>query len=132
MKVCGIELKGNDAIMVCLDGNATTYEMILKDRKKISLKDSLDQAEVIKFAEEMKSFLAENNFDIVGIKARATKGRFSGGSVSFKIEGIIQTSSTEVKVIHGATVKSKLKDRMDENWNNLIKMNIRKCTCIEG
>lgn len=114
MKVCGVELKGNDAILVCLEGDVSAYSMILKERKKISLNDSLDQQEVIDFASEIKSFFKAHDFDIVGIKARATKGRFSGGSVSFKMEGIIQTSETKVKLVHGATVKAKLKDKMDD------------------
>ena len=114
MKVCGIELKGNDAILVCLEGDANQYSLILMEKKKIPLKDSVNQLAVNVFASKINSFLEENEFDKVGIKARATKGRFAGGSVSFKMEALIQTADVNVEVIHGSTVKSKLKQKMNE------------------
>ncbi|GLR16046.1 DUF3010 family protein [Portibacter lacus] len=109
MKVCGIDLKGNDAVLVCLEGNIDDHHLIIEEVRKIKLGDALDQKSVIEFSENIKSFLEENEFDAVGIKARATKGRFAGGSVSFKMEGIIQTSSAAVEVIHAATIKAALK-----------------------
>ena len=113
MKVCGIELKGNDAILCCLEGDASAYQLILTDRKKISVKDSLDQTSIRSFFHEISSFFDENQFDSIGIKARATKGRFSGGSVSFKMEALIQNTNASVKIINGATIKAKLKSKLD-------------------
>jgi hypothetical protein len=111
MKVCGIELKGSDAVIVCLEGSKEDCNLICKDQKKFSIKDSNNQLDVSSFSSAIGSFLEENEFDEVGIKARATKGRFAGGSVSFKMEGIIQLCNVNVEVIHGATIKSKLKSK---------------------
>ena len=110
MKTCGIELKGNDAIIACVEGEKNNYSLILSEIKKIGLKDSLDQDEVRSFYTRMNAFLEENNFDKVIIKARATKGRFSGGSVSFKMEALIQNTDAVVLVVAGATIKAKMKN----------------------
>lgn len=110
MKVCGIELKGNDAIVTSIVGDSVdNYSFILTSVKKIKLKDSNNQNDVISFSKEICSFLVDNQFDKVGIKARGTKGRFAGGSVSFKIEGLIQNSGAPVDIVHGATIKAKMK-----------------------
>jgi hypothetical protein len=39
MKVCGIEIKGNNAILTCLDGDIENYEVVSKEVKKIGLED---------------------------------------------------------------------------------------------
>jgi hypothetical protein len=109
MKVCGIDLKGSEAVLVCLEGSKEDCVIICQDQKKFSIKDSSNQLDVSSFSSQIVSFLEENEFDEVGIKARAKKGRFAGGSVSFKMEGIIQLANVNVEVIHGATIKSKLK-----------------------
>ena len=36
------------------------------------------------------TFVRVNNIELIAIKKRATKGKFAGGSVSFKIEGLLQ------------------------------------------
>lgn len=114
MKTCGIELKGNDAILVCLEGNTNAYAFAHKEVKKIKLQDSNNQSDIKVFSKAVIEFLNTNQFDSIGIKARATKGRFSGGSVSFKMEGIIQLADSNVQIIHGATIKAKMKTRLDE------------------
>ncbi|MFT4535051.1 MAG: hypothetical protein ACJA1A_001592 [Saprospiraceae bacterium] len=110
MKICGIELKGNDAVIVSLlfDGNAYTF--IKKEIKKIKLKDTDEQTDVKEFTNELYSFFDSVGFNAISIKGRAKKGKFAGGSVSFKIEGIIQNSKFPVKIFPGATIKAKLKN----------------------
>lgn len=109
MKVCGIELKGNNAIFTCLEGDAESHELIGENTKKIGIVDSKIQADIRRFSSEINSFLEEMKFDRIAIKARAEKGRFAGGATSFKMEGIIQNTQYDVDVVHIATIKSKLK-----------------------
>ena len=113
MKTCGIELKGNDAIITCLEGNADEYKILLTKIKKINLKDSLSQEDIRAFSKQINAYLEEHSFDKVGIKARATKGRFAGGSVSFKMEALIQNSNAVVHLVSGATLRAKLKSRIE-------------------
>lgn len=110
MKICGIELKGNEAIVVCLLFDGSDYTFINKDVKKIKLKDTDVQSDVQEFTQKLYSFFNSANFDGIGIKGRAKKGKFAGGSVSFKIEGIIQNSKYPVVIFPGATIKAKLKN----------------------
>ena len=110
MKTCGIDLKGSDAIVVCLEGDATRYKLIETETKRISLTDSFDQKEVQIFQQKIAALLSQQGIDKVGIKERATKGKFAGGSVSFKMEGLIQNCNTPVSIVHLRTIKAKLKN----------------------
>lgn len=110
MRTCGIELKGNDLIMVILEGNSKEYKIDYSNSLKITLKDSINQEELKVFYKRIIDFFKSVDLDKVGIKARATKGRFAGGSVSFKTEGLIQTIDQEVSIIHSKTISSKIKD----------------------
>ena len=115
MKTCGIELKGNEAIIVCLQKSGNEITQVHAEVKKIKLADSLDQESIRNFLSSINSFFASANLDAIGIKARATKGRFAGGSVSFKMEGLIQSTNFKVGVIPGATLKAKMKNDL-EQW----------------
>ena len=109
MKVCGIDIKGNNAILTCLEGNSASYELIATEIRKIGLGDSKVQEDVRSFSKAINQFLNDMNFDQIAIKARGEKGRFAGGPTSFKIEGLIQNTSYNVEIMHSATIKAKLK-----------------------
>lgn len=112
-RVCGIELKGNDAILVVLEDGI----VIETQTNKISISDSKDQNSIISFHDNIIRFFTENNITRIGIKERATKGRFSGGSVSFKMEALIQNTDFKVELVHGKTASSKLKNIEIDNSN---------------
>lgn len=108
-KTCGIELKGNEARIVVLEGSQDNYEIITTAPNKIKITDPNNQEEIKGFFNETTSFF--NSFEIgsAAIKERATKGKFAGGSVSFKMEALIQNTDTNITLIHSRTLKSKLK-----------------------
>ena len=110
-RTCGIDLKGNAAIVVILEGEPDNFKIISTEFKKIKLEDSTNQEDVQSFSSAINSFFKANNIDKIGIKGRATKGKFAGGSVSFKMEGLIQNTDFSVSLIPGATLKSKLKNQ---------------------
>jgi len=112
MKVCGIELKGNDAIFTCLEGDAENYNLVELTLKKINLKDSKNQADIHQFTKELNAFFDLNQFEKIGIKARGEKGRFAGGPTSFKMEALIQNTLWNVNIIHGATLRAALKTKV--------------------
>ena len=86
MNICGIELKANNVILVVLKNN----EYIDIKIKKIVLEDDEKQEDIRKFSNEFLDFLQKNEIEKVFIKKRAKKGTFSGGAVTFKLEGLIQ------------------------------------------
>lgn len=89
MLICGIEIKGADAILVVVE--TATREVV--KTAKFSVKDSYDAATLLEFQDQISPFVDENNIGLIHIKKRQEKGRFAGGPLSFKIEGLIQVSS---------------------------------------
>ena len=86
MNICGIELKANNVILVVLENG----EYIETKIKKLIIEDDEKQEDIRKFCNEFLDFLEKNKIKKVFIKKRAKKGTFSGGVVTFKLEGLIQ------------------------------------------
>lgn len=91
MKICGIELKSNNAIVSIIQSDTIDY--IDLKIKKISLDDDEKKESMISFKDNINEFLAQNNIDKVAIKKRAKKGNFAGGAITFKMEAIIQLNA---------------------------------------
>ena len=86
MNICGIELKANNVILlVWEDGKYIDIKI-----KKLIIEDDEKQEDIRKFCNEFLDFLQKNEIEKVFIKKRAKKGAFSGGAVTFKLEGLIQ------------------------------------------
>jgi hypothetical protein len=103
MNICGIELKANNVILVVLKNN----EYIDTKIKKIVLEDDEKQEDIRKFCNEFLDFLQKNEIEKIFIKKRAKKGNFSGGAVTFKMEGLIQLNPLcSVELISTQTVSS--------------------------
>lgn len=103
MNICGIELKANNTILVVLKNN----EYIDTKIKKIILEDDEKQEDIRKFCNEFLDFLQKNEIEKIFIKKRAKKGNFSGGAVTFKMEGLIQLNPLcSVELISTQTVSS--------------------------
>ena len=103
MNICGIELKANNVILVVLKNN----EYIDIKIKKIVLEDDEKQEDIRKFCNEFLDFLQKNEIEKVFIKKRAKKGAFSGGAVTFKLEGLIQLNPLcSVELISTQTVST--------------------------
>jgi hypothetical protein len=110
MKYCGIELKGDEARVISITTEGEGYSVVPLAVDKFKIKDPSSQTDIQSFATAFQAFLADGKFDAIGIKGRMTKGRFAGGSTSFKMEGIIQNMPFMVSIINQATMRSKLKD----------------------
>lgn len=103
MNICGIELKANNAILVVLK-NSEYIEITIK---KITIEDDEKQEDIRKFCNEFLDFLQKNEIEKIFIKKRAKKGTFSGGAVTFKIEGLIQLNPfCSVDLVSAQTVST--------------------------
>lgn len=109
-KVCGIQISGSKAIFVILQGTKDDFGVVDVGMRKIQLDEYNNQNEIISFKETVEDFLNNENCSKVLIKARAIKGNYRGGSVSFIIEGIIQTIDIEVEVIQPVTIANHFKN----------------------
>ncbi len=90
MKLCGIELKGNEAVLVVLEITVEGPKHIDIPTRKISMGDGDNAADVTNFKTSIESFFKENEISKALIKKRAKKGKFAGGPDSFKMEALIQ------------------------------------------
>ncbi|MBI6851848.1 DUF3010 family protein [Pseudomonas cichorii] len=90
MIICGVEIKGSEAIFaLATRQNGGTAHVPLATRK-IALEDDDEAGNVKAFATKIASFVRENGISHVAIKKRSKKGEFAGGPTTFKIETVFQ------------------------------------------
>ena len=90
MTLCGIEIKGSEAIFAIASLDDQTLTHVALATKKIALEDDDEAANVKAFAAQVKAFVQENALQRIAIKKRSKKGEFAGGPTTFKIEGVFQ------------------------------------------
>ncbi|ELP5899771.1 DUF3010 family protein [Vibrio vulnificus] len=125
ISVCGVELKGNDAILCALEINKGKI-IPIRTKTKISLNNLSGTDGVRAFQDAFKNELTCKGIELIVIKERLTKGKFAGGSNSFKMESAIQLlREFKVKTVSGAQMK-----KSNETVNPPIKpetIGIKKC-----
>ena len=104
-RVCGIDLDKNEARFVVLDGHVGKVELITTDITRLVLDDPKSQREVREFHADVQRFFDDNRIELVGIRGRLSKGRMKGGTITFKLEGLIQTCRQEVLLIFPPTIR---------------------------
>ena len=111
MKVCGVELKGNDAIVSLMSLEDGLYNLLECRVKKISIADATDKQQLQKFQFDFAKLMADYKIDHVVIKERMTRGKFAGGAVSFKLEAALQLiDDLEVSLLSSAKIKDIIKN----------------------
>ena len=110
MKVCGVELKGNEAI-ICLV-NKSDGMIDLPDCRvaKFDITEPSKTESIRDFQFKFKKLMQDYQIEAVVIKERVMKGKFAGGAVGFKLEAAIQLiDDIEVEVLTAADQKASLK-----------------------
>jgi len=109
MRVCGVELKGNDAIICIMSRENGLYDIPHARVPKIAINDAGDAEQMKKFQFTFAKLLADYKIDTVVIKGRALKGKFAGGPVGFKLEAAIQLiDDVKVEIVSASFVKKEL------------------------
>ncbi|MCY9861128.1 DUF3010 family protein [Vibrio coralliirubri] len=90
MKVCGIEIKGNDAVVCFLQKEGESTVIIPSVKNKISVGKTGSAYDIRAFQDEFEQLMRTHGSITAIIKERQTKGKFAGGAMSFKIESAIQ------------------------------------------
>ena len=109
-RICGIDFDKNEARFVVLDGNAGNFELIPTDISRLALIEPKDQIEVRAFKATVQAYLDDQRIESVGIRERLSKGRMKGGTITFKLEGLIQTCRQEVVLISPATIRKAISE----------------------
>ena len=110
MTLCGIEIKGSEAIIDVASLNNQTLTHVALATKKIALEDDDEAANVKGFATQVAAFVREHGIERIAIKKRSKKGEFAGGPTTFKIEGVLQLlDGCEVTLLSPQTINAQHK-----------------------
>jgi Protein of unknown function (DUF3010) len=110
MNICGIEIKGSEAIFAVATLNNNQPEHLALVTKKIALDDDDESSNVKAFAALIQAFVRDNGIQHIAIKKRSKKGEFAGGPTTFKIEGVLQLlADCEVSLLSPQTVSAQHK-----------------------
>lgn len=110
MTICGIEIKGSEAIFAIASQQDTGFQHLAIAIKKIALEDDDEAANVKAFAAQVKAFVQANGISRIAIKKRSKKGEFAGGPTTFKIEGVFQLlDDCEVTLLSPQTINAQNK-----------------------
>ncbi|MCY1721359.1 DUF3010 family protein [Prolixibacteraceae bacterium Z1-6] len=110
MRTCGIEIVNDTALLLCIEKNENGNVEINRLSAKIKLEEPDNSVHVKEFAATIYACLDEINADAIAILKRQSKGQFSAGALSFKIESVIQCyPNKDVRIVAPATVKAFLR-----------------------
>ena len=105
MQVCGIEIKGSEAIIAIADLQDGQFLHVPAETKRIALADDEDAANVRSFADLLAGFMRDSCISSIAVKKRGKKGEFAGGATTFKIEGVLQLlKDCQVELISAQTI----------------------------
>lgn len=109
MKVCGVDLKGNDAIICVMEHKMGLYDLPKIRVQKLAIGNAGDSEEMRKFQFDFAKLMQDYQVEKVVIKGRALKGKFAGGPVGFKLEAAIQLiEEIDSEIVSATFVKNAL------------------------
>ena len=121
-RVCGIELKSSEAILVVVENTKGIVSLIDTKPNKISIGDDENTSEVKSFFDSIVKFIRNNHIDVIVLKKRARKGKMAGGSVSFKLESLIQINGiVDTMFVSGQAIAAAHKKEQFETPESLNK-----------
>ena len=110
MKVCGVELKGNEAIICLVNKSDGMIDLPDCRVSKFDITEPSKTESIRDFQFKFKKLMQDYQIETVVIKERLMKGKFAGGAVGFKLEAAIQLiDDIEVEVLIAADQKASLK-----------------------
>ncbi len=120
MRICGVDLVGNEAVICLLEQEGQQFTLPDCRVRKLTLPKEHSREDLQQFQFSFAKLMTDYKVSRVAIRERQTKGKFAGGSVSFKLEAAIQLISTlDVLVLSPVTIKSALKDnRLPLSFSN--------------
>ncbi|GAB3029062.1 DUF3010 family protein [Bowmanella dokdonensis] len=109
MKVCGVELKGNEANICLLSLKDGLFHIPDCRARKLTLNDA-GAAGLKHFQATFAKLMQDYKVEKVIIRERPMKGKFAGGAVGFKMEAAIELiDNLEVQTFGPTEIKASLK-----------------------
>ncbi|RUO33354.1 DUF3010 family protein [Aliidiomarina soli] len=110
MRVCGVEIKSNEAIICLLNKEDGLFDIPDCRQVRFQLVKDQEADNMRHFQFTFAKFLQDYKVEQVVIRERAQKGKFAGAAVGFKIEAAIQLiENIDVSLLKATEQKEKLK-----------------------
>lgn len=110
MRVCGIEIKGSEAIICLMALKDGLFDLPDCRQNRFALSKDSDAEQVRHFQFTFAKFIEDYQIKQLVIKERPQKGKFAGGAVGFKIEAALQLITTcECKLMPASELKELIK-----------------------
>lgn len=109
MQVCGIELKGGEAIVCLLSLDNGVFNVAECRQRQFTVAPSAETDSIRKFQFAFSKLMQDYHIDEVVIIERHQKGKFAGSATSFKLEAAIQLIDLPVALITSEEIKQQLK-----------------------
>ena len=113
MKICGVDLTGNDAVVCLLHLDNQQFNIPDCRVRKLTLKKEHTREDLQQFQFEFAKLVGDYKVNKVAIRGRMPKGKFAGGAISFKLESAIQLIADidiDIAVLSPTQIKSALSE----------------------
>ena len=109
MRVCGVELKGGEAIICLLSYEGETFNIPDCRSRSLTISNSASTESIKEFHFAFSKLMQDYKVDEVAIIEREQKGKLAGSATSFKMETAIQLCGLPVHLISQVNIKEQLK-----------------------
>ncbi|MCL1097485.1 DUF3010 family protein [Shewanella gelidii] len=109
MRVCGVELKGGEAVICLLSYEGETFNVPDCRQRSFTVTHSAKAESIREFHFAFHKLLQDYKVDEVVIIEREQKGKLAGSATSFKLEAAIQISELPVHSMSPLAIKEQLK-----------------------
>ena len=111
MRVCGVELAGNDANIALLNLDNGMFRLPDCRTRKVSLQKAATAHELKYFQKSFAQLVQDYKIETIVIRQRPMKGKFAGGAIGFKLEAALELlTGVEVIVMPPTDIKAALKE----------------------
>lgn len=111
MRICGIDLVSNDAVICLLFLDKQQFSLPECRVRKLTLPKDHSREDLQYFEASFAKLMHDYKVDKVAIRERAPKGKFAGSAISFKLEAVIQLiSEFEVEILSLSQIKAAQKE----------------------
>ena len=90
MRVCGVELAGNDANIALMNLENGLIQLPDCRTRKLSLQKAATAHELKYFQKSFAQLVQDYKIETIVIRQRPMKGKFAGGAIGFKLEAALE------------------------------------------
>lgn len=111
MRVCGVELAGNDANIALMNLESGLIQLPDCRTRKLSLQKTATAHELKYFQKSFAQLVQDYKIETIVIRQRPMKGKFAGGAIGFKLEAALELlNGVQVIVMPPTEIKTALKE----------------------